>query len=556
MSSIPPRQAVVLSGAPEDVLRTCAASCGVPQEHMRSLGSDGGILLRLDHLSPEEFVATTRCLSAHAKDSQEQAYPLLDQCGVGEGATDVVVGAISERAQRAFVDDMAQKLVSYMRHKGLEVALLTGSDHDEWTKATKDSIEFLSVDQLQHMDSFTGMLSIDSFLLLFQEVLETPELVAQGCSVVYFDIDDFKSFNRTFGRSAGDELLLHAAQEISQQFEGDLVAHVAIDRFVVATSKLDVVERCVAIHANVRSRREAFAPQIKCGICPIKEGAPSSALAMDCAKIACESIKGRHDMAWCLFNDDMFEKISMARYIAHTTNRAVSEGWIKTYFQPVVDAKTGECCGYEALCRWKDPERGLLSPGTFIPMLEEAHLIHLVDLCMMEQVCSWLNARLSAGEPVVPISINLSRLDFLACDIVQTIVEACAHWAIPHNLLAVEVTESALSEDSARLRKDMDRFRKAGFEVWMDDFGSGYSSLNLLKDYEFDVLKIDMVFLRDMDTNPRACEIVHSVVDMAKRLGLRTLVEGVETELQRDFMSDAGCDYMQGYLFGRPEPIE
>jgi EAL domain-containing protein (putative c-di-GMP-specific phosphodiesterase class I) len=281
-----------------------------------------------------------------------------------------------------------------------------------------------------------------------------------------------------------------------------------------------------------------------------------TALAMDCAKAACESIKGRNDIVWFIFNDEMFERISLTRYIAHTTTRAVREGWIKTFFQPVVDAKTGELCGYEALCRWQDPERGMLSPGTFIPMLEDAHLIHQVDLCMLERVCSWISSRLVAGEPVVPISINLSRLDFLACDIVKTVIDACDRWCISHELLAVEVTESALSGDDKSLRRDMERFREAGFEVWMDDFGSGYSSLNLLKDYEFDVLKIDMVFLRDMDTNTRARKIVRSVVDMAKNLGLKTLVEGVETTSQRDFMRDIGCNFMQGYLFGRPEAID
>jgi diguanylate cyclase (GGDEF)-like protein len=545
----------VLSGAQEDTLKECVSSCGVPQEYVRVLGEGEGILLRLDDASPREFVAITKRLSRRAKELVPQPPLAEDQDDSAHKPTGVVVGAMSERAQRAFVDDMARKLVSYMRHKGLDVALLTGNDRDLWSK-DESGIEILSANQLQHMDPFTGMLNINSFLSLFQEVLETPELVRKGCSVIYFDIDDFKSYNRTFGRRAGDQLLLYAARQISSQFEGDLVAHVAIDRFVVASSKVDVVERCASINKGVSSVHEVFSPQIKCGICPIKEGAPSSALAMDCAKAACESIKGRNDIVWFIFNDEMFERISLTRYIAHTTTRAVREGWIKTFFQPVVDAKTGELCGYEALCRWQDPERGMLSPGTFIPMLEDAHLIHQVDLCMLERVCSWISSRLVAGEPVVPISINLSRLDFLACDIVKTVIDACDRWCISHELLAVEVTESALSGDDKSLRRDMERFREAGFEVWMDDFGSGYSSLNLLKDYEFDVLKIDMVFLRDMDKNTRARKIVRSVVDMAKNLGLKTLVEGVETTSQRDFMREIGCDFIQGYLFGRPEAID
>ena len=556
MSSVPLQQVVVLSGASEDTLRKSAVFFGVPQEHMRSLEGEEGLLLQLDQMSPQEFMAMTRRLASCDTEFASPQFQTSDAHDPAHDASDIVVGAMSERAQHALVDDAARKLITYMRHKGMKVALLTGDDREAWAAVTRGNAELLSVSQLQRMDSFTGMLRVESFLSLFQEVLDNPELVARGCAVVYFDIDDFKSYNRVFGKWAGDELLLHTAREINRQFEGDLVAHVAIDRFVVASDKPDVVERCAAIHESIRMVHETFSPQIKCGICPIKEGASSSALAVDCAKIACESIKGRNDMAWCLFNDDMFERISMARYIAHTTMRAVSEGWIKTYFQPVVDARTGQICSYEALCRWQDPERGLLPPVLFIPMLEDAHLIHLVDLCMLERVCSWLSTRLQSGEPAVSVSINLSRLDFLACDIVQTVVDACKRWNVPHDLLDIEVTESALSDDDSQLYEDMKRFRDAGFAVWMDDFGSGYSSLNLLKDYEFDVLKIDMVFLRDMDTNPRGCEIVRSVVEMAKRLGLQTLVEGVETEAQRDFMCEIGCDYLQGYLFGRPEPID
>ncbi|MEE1157788.1 MAG: EAL domain-containing protein, partial [Atopobiaceae bacterium] len=278
-------------------------------------------------------------------------------------------------------------------------------------------------------------------------------------------------------------------------------------------------------------------------------------VALDCAKIACESVKGRYDVSCRVFDGDLRERLFTRRYVARHAEQAVSNQWIRAYAQPVVDTTTGEVCGFEALARWDDPNRGILSPAIFIPTLEEAHLIHKVDAYMVNEVCRHMSEELRAGRAVVPASVNLSRVDFAICDIFEIVRETCDRWDIPHHMLAVEVTEGAL-DGTANLRQEMDRFRAAGFEVWMDDFGCGYSSLNLLKDYEFDVLKVDMEFLRDMDANARSKTIVASVIEMAKSLGIRTLVEGVETEAQRDFLCDVGADMMQGYLFGRPLPLE
>ena len=261
------------------------------------------------------------------------------------------------------------------------------------------------------------------------------------------------------------------------------------------------------------------------------------------------------DFSFRLFDDELREQLFTRRYVARHAENAVDEQWIRAYAQPVRDTRTNEVCGFEALARWDDPHRGILSPAVFIPTLEEAHLIHKVDAYMVDEVCRHLSERIREGLPVYAASVNLSRLDFELCDIYQQVVQSCERWSVPHELLAVEVTESAL-DGTSNLRREMERFRAAGFEVWMDDFGCGYSSLNLLKDYDFDVLKVDMEFLRDMEGNERSKTIVKSVLAMAKSLGIRTLVEGVETQTQRDFLHDAGADMMQGYLFGRPRPLE
>ena len=562
MGVVPPRQAAILSVANlEDIcepsndelattimesLRAFAVENGVDPGHMRQMGTNT-LLLRLDDLPREEFLIAIRNMTIGSRDLCAPQRPDVQ--------LRIRVGAMSERAMRSFVNDAAQDLLAYMNHTDCEAAFLAGDELDVWQKLESTGIEFLSHEQLKYLDPFTGFLKPERFLSLAQDALEHLEDFDAGISMLYLDIEDFKSYNRAFDHEQGDALLLFVAKQIQEAFPTDIVAHLSIDRFAVLTSSPDAVRKCAIIHGATKAYRKAFSPEVKCGIFMADPLVRSAHVALDCAKMACESIKGRYDVACRLFDAKLREGLFTRRYVARHAEQAVQDQWIRAFAQPVMDTASGELCGFEALARWDDPERGILSPAVFIPTLEDAHLIHKVDTYMLEEVCRHLNQRIRSGLPTVPASVNLSRLDFKLCDIFQMVEEACNRWDVPHDMLAVEVTESAL-DGTDNLRRDMDRFREAGFEVWMDDFGCGYSSLNLLKDYDFDVLKVDMEFLRDMDDNERSKTIVSSVIAMAKVLGIRTLVEGVETEAQRDFLREAGCDMMQGYLFGKPLPLE
>lgn len=562
MSVVPPRQAAVLSianfcevcskddkalaDALIDLLRAFAIENGVDPGHIRKMGSDT-LLLRLDQLPREEFLDRIRQMAINA---QELTVP-----GTPDVALKVRVGAISERAMRSFVNDAAQSLLAYMNHVDCPTAFLTGDELDIWQSLESVGVDFLSHEQLKYMDIFTGLITEQRFMSLLDEVLNSAEQYDKKMSVLYFDIDDFKSYNRSFDQAKGDELLLFVAHLIRDNFPTDVVAHLSVDRYAVLTNSTDLARRCAVIHEKTKAYSKTFAPEVKCGIFHFEDEVRSPFVALDCAKMACESIKGRYDMTYRSFDDELREQLFTRRYVARHAENAVDEHWIRAYAQPVMDTRTNEVCGFEALARWDDPHRGILSPAVFIPTLEEAHLIHKVDAYMVDEVCRHLSERIREGLPVYAASVNLSRLDFELCDIYQQVVQSCERWSVPHELLAVEVTESAL-DGTSNLRREMERFRAAGFEVWMDDFGCGYSSLNLLKDYDFDVLKVDMEFLRDMEGNERSKTIVKSVLAMAKSLGIRTLVEGVETQTQRDFLRDAGADMMQGYLFGRPRPLE
>jgi EAL domain-containing protein (putative c-di-GMP-specific phosphodiesterase class I) len=216
---------------------------------------------------------------------------------------------------------------------------------------------------------------------------------------------------------------------------------------------------------------------------------------------------------------------------------------------------TKELCGCEALARWIDPKYGFLSQGDFIPILEENRLIHKLDVAIFESVWKDLRSHIDSGKPFVPVSLNFSRLDFELMDAVTVLNDLVTKYNVPRDYIHVEVTESAFTDNMDILKQSMDRFHELGFAIWLDDFGSGYSSLNVLKYYRFDALKIDMKFLSSFDKNPKSKDIIKSVVGLAKKVGMKTLTESVETKEQAEFLNVVGCGRLQGYLFGKPLPV-
>lgn len=253
-------------------------------------------------------------------------------------------------------------------------------------------------------------------------------------------------------------------------------------------------------------------------------------------------------------NTDFALLNKQSQYIIEHIDMAVEKGWIQVYYQPVIRTFTGEVCGMEALARWQDPEFGLLSPAVFIPVLEENKLIHKLDISVIRQVCRDLAEAAEKKESKVPVSFNLSGLDFELCDIYHIILEEVKKNRISHELLHVEITESVLTESEERMQEAVRRFHDAGFQVWMDDFGSGYSSFHVLKDFDFDLLKIDMRFLENMSEKSR--KIIASIVNMAKSIGLSTQAEGVETAENLEFLKEIGCERAQGYLVSKPRPLQ
>lgn len=246
----------------------------------------------------------------------------------------------------------------------------------------------------------------------------------------------------------------------------------------------------------------------------------------------------------------------LTKFVKTFFDRAMKERHIKVFYQPEIRVLTKRICGFEALARWIDPDIGMISPGVFIPVLEQINRIHELDLYMIRGVCADQRRILDNGLVLTKTSVNLSRYDFDACDIFAEIEKIRLEYGIDRKHLNIEITESVLQQDDNVLHNGLEKFRQAGYQVWMDDFGSGYSSLNNLKDYTFDCLKIDMGFLREFSVKPQSKVILAAIVNMAKQLEINTLAEGVETQEQFDFLKSIGCEKVQGFLFGRPLPID
>ena len=251
----------------------------------------------------------------------------------------------------------------------------------------------------------------------------------------------------------------------------------------------------------------------------------------------------------------MSARESLKMYLITHIDEAIENEYIKVFYQPVVDVKTNKLCSFEALARWMDPIHGMISPLDFIGVLEEARLIHKLDLFVLKKVCERYRKEADLGHKCVPISFNLSRLDFKLSEIYKEVKRFTDMYNVPHENLHIEITESVLDgNDGSYIKEQIRRFQNEKFEVWMDDFGSGYSSLNMLKDYDFDFIKIDMVFLRNFSDKSKV--VIRSMVEMAKRLHLGTLAEGVETKEHLDFLKEIDCDRVQGYFYSKPLPYE
>ena len=409
----------------------------------------------------------------------------------------------------------------------------------------------------EQMDTLTGLPNITYFRRLSQKVLDDPTERAKGLVFIYFDVKNFRAFNYHYGFDVGDHLIMYAGNIIKKTFPELHVSRFADDHFLVVAYNSDIERRLSSIRNKITNFQKNSTLILKAGVYVVPtEKKINSVQAYDCAKLACESVKDISDVHIGYYSDKLGEREKLREHIIETVDLATQEKYIQVYYQPIVHVYSRRVCGYEGLARWQDPEFGLLSPADFIGTLEDSRLIQKLDVFMIRKICSDLKSWQDAGLPLVPVSVNLSPLDFQMVNMPFIAEEALRVNRLPKNLLSIEVTESAFAQGYKEVQRALERFRKIGFEIWVDNFGSKYSSLNVLEEVDADLLKIDMRFLKNFHTEPRSRSILKNIIHMAKELGLRTLMEGVETEEVMEFLRQTGCEEAQGYLFGRPTHFE
>lgn len=405
-------------------------------------------------------------------------------------------------------------------------------------------------------DELTGIHNMVYFRNEAEKVLSYVTTDRENAVFLFFDIENFKSYNEKYGFHEGNELLIKVAHMIEDSFKGSLVSRFSDDHFVVLT-RIDGAKNIIGhLSGEIKKLQREVHLELKCGAYkPVGDEADVS-LACDRARFACNSIKKHYDRTLRIYDKSLEDKFQLKHYIVNNIDNAIASGYIKVYYQPVVSTRNGCICGLEALARWEDPNYGLLSPGSFIEILEEYRQIYKLDQYIIEAVCRDYRDASDNKKPFAPVSLNFSRLDFELCDIVGYLCETVEKYGVPKNFIDIEITESALTDQQDFLPNAIKNLRSFGYKVWLDDFGSGYSSLNVLKDYQFDVLKIDMKFLSGFKDNEKTRPILENIVSLTKQLKMLSLTEGVETAEQFSFLEAIGCDRAQGYLFSKPVPIE
>lgn len=401
------------------------------------------------------------------------------------------------------------------------------------------------------IDAATGLLGKEAF---FDEAAAyLRHSGARDVSIVCFDVDHFKLFNDLHGLDCGDELLRYLGRALALRFSPDgaqPLARLAADTFALCATGIrpERVERIlVDISSECPNGIDAI---VRAGVYRIEDPASPVSIMCDRAVIALRTVKGSYFDRVALYDPGMREALVLEREVVAGVESALREDRIELFLQPKCNIRTGKIVGAEALARWRHPERGIVAPGEFIPLIERNGLVRSLDLRVWEKTAAWIRGLIDEGVQPVPVSVNVSRADIYLVDVAAELHALVERYGIDPSLIEVEITESAYSERPDRIVAAFDELAERGFTVLMDDFGSGYSSLNMLKDINVDVLKIDMRFL-DRDDR-RSKDIMESVIRMARWLDLPVIAEGVETREQVNFLLDVGCSYAQGYYYARP----
>ncbi len=413
-----------------------------------------------------------------------------------------------------------------------------------------------SILRASYYDYLTGLPSMTYFFELAEESKETIRAKGDNPVLLYMDFSGMKFYNTRYGFAEGDKLLREFSRILIRIFGGERCCRIGADHFAVQTEETGLQEKLKRLLADCRKMNDGKTLPLHVGVYPRQTESVHTSVACDRAKLACSALSGTYGMAVNYYSQDLNDDLEKRQYIIENIDRAIREKWIRVYYQAIIRVANDRVCDEEALSRWIDPVRGFLSPADFIPALEDSKLIYKLDLYVVDQVLEKIKKMEEAGMYVIPQSVNLSRSDFDRCDIVEEIRRRVDDAGIDRSLLTIEITESVIGRDFEFMKRQVERFRELGFSVWMDDFGSGYSSLDVLQGIRFDLIKLDMRFMQQFNNGEECRIILTELARMAAGLGVETVCEGVEKAEQIEFLREIGCTKAQGFYYDRPMPFE
>ncbi|MEG1912065.1 MAG: EAL domain-containing protein [Cloacibacillus sp.] len=405
-------------------------------------------------------------------------------------------------------------------------------------------------------DLLTGLYNKDAFCRRAEEFMD-----AEGngrYTLVVTDIERFKLVNDSFGLAEGDKLLKYIAENLYQnmQSKNGICARLGADHFAaLIPEEMDEAAFRPVLEEAERSLADyplSMKISLKFGVYPVSERDVSVALMCDRAMLASDSLKGQYRCVCAYYDDSIRQRMIREQAITDTMKHSLSSGHFQVYFQPKYDIRSERVAGAEALARWAHPELGVMYPCDFIPLFERNGFITELDRYMWDKTCEIVENWIKEGKKYVPISVNVSRKDIYQSNLPEILAGIVKKHGLRPNQLHLEITEAAYTENPEQLISVVDELKQLGFSIGMDDFGRGYSSLNMLSELPIDVLKLDMRFIQKKTDSATSRNILNFIISLAKWMDLRVIAEGVETHEQIEMLRSMDCQYVQGYYYAEP----
>lgn len=416
------------------------------------------------------------------------------------------------------------------------------------------------ITEFSEKDVLTGGYNRQGFIRITERLLnEVPDRTKYA--VLFFNVKNFKAVNELFGVESGDVVLQNIFRTLTHsKLSPVITARVESDHFVclVENKNLDFEELTSVCDNKFVKDGKCMNLIIRCGIFYVEEKPMKISGMIDRAKLAKRYITDEYVQPYMVYDHSMQVAYIDKAKLAGELQEGIAKEQFKVYYQPVIDTKTGKIASAEALIRWIHPDKGFISPALFIPALEENGHISELDFYVLKKVWQFINDRCENNKFVVPISVNLSWMDFYDEIMMEKILKEMDRFRENgrEHMARFEITETSYAAIRENRSGILESLRIKNAKILLDDFGSGFSSFGMLQDYDFDILKIDMSFIRKIGENPKTKSIVHSIIGMAHEIGIKTVAEGVETEEQVSFLRQSGCDYIQGYYYSKPLPEE